>query len=197
MALVILGLIAISVAVNAILYSELTHDSHRPNPTRTMPVGAIGWTQSSISRNVYNITLQSQVEIRAVVHAALDDPRGALAYMREHFPDPIRVFDSGANGTLSIDNRRLAIYRMVVPSSTQIPVRVLTREQASQALLRDPDTPNAQAASAAMHRRYTTRDGGYSIILRGPEGSRISDGCFTNSPFLTADANCSCPPREL
>lgn len=154
-----------------------------------MPVGAIGWTQDSISSRVYNITLQSQVEIRAVVHAALNDPRGALAYMREHFPDPIRVFDSGANGTLSIDNRRLAIYRMVVPSSTQIPVRVLTREQAGQALLRDPDTANAQAASAALHRRYTTRDGGYSIILRGPEGARISDGCFTDSPFMVCPSN--------
>lgn len=154
-----------------------------------MPVGAIGWTQDSISSRVYNITLQSQVEIRAVVHAALNDPRGALAYMREHFPDPIRVFDSGANGTLSIDNRRLAIYRMVVPSSIQIPVRVLTREQAGQALLRDPDTANAQAASAALHRRYTTLDGGYSIILRGPEGARISDGCFTDSPFMVCPSN--------
>ncbi|KAG1894643.1 uncharacterized protein F5891DRAFT_1195093 [Suillus fuscotomentosus] len=143
-----------------------------------MPVGAIGWTQDSISSRVYNITLQSQVEIRAVVHAALNDSRGALAYMREHFPDPIRVFDSGANGTL--------FHRQ--PSACDIPHGRAFQHP-------DPNTANAQAASAALHRRYTTRDGGYSIVLR--VGARISDGCFTNSPFMTADTVCPCMYREL
>ncbi|KAG2139202.1 uncharacterized protein EDB93DRAFT_1163901 [Suillus bovinus] len=180
--IIIGGVIALSVAINAIfkLYHKLTHDDHRLQPVRTMPVGAIGWTQDSISSRVYNVTLDSHVEIQAIVDAALSDPRGALAFMREHFPDPIRIFDSGKNGFLSIDNRRLAIFRMVLSSEIQIPVRVLTREQAGQALLQSPDGVDPKAASDALHRRCTTRDGGFSIMIRGPQRTVISNGCSTN-----------------
>jgi len=158
-------------------------------PISSTPVGAIGWTQNSINRQVYNVTEGNFVEIRTVVNAAMEDPRGPLAFMREHFPEPIRVFDSGASGILSIDNRRLAIYRMVVSSDTLIPVRVLTQEQAGQALLRDQrrNPEDAQAASAALLSRCSTRNGGYSVLIRGT-GLTISQAeCYVNSPFVLTE----------
>lgn len=184
-----------SVAIDAILYNEISHDDHRLVPITTMPVGAIGWTQNTISPKVYNVTEKSLVEIQTVVTEALEDPRGALAFMREYFPDPIRVFDSGKHGTLSIDNRRLAIYRMVVSSDTQIPVRMLTQEQAGQAVAsaknRPDDLADAKSATKALRKRYSTKDGGYSIKINGQPGSTVSQGdCYIRSPFVVCPSSC-------
>lgn len=174
--------IQLSRVVDAVSNSEASHNEARPIPRSQMPVGAIGWTQDSISRRIYNVTLRQQVEIQGVVNAARNDPRGALTFMREHFPDPIRVYDAGEDGTLSVDNRRLAVYHMVVPSDAQIPVRVLTRDQADRALRRDNPT-------GGIHQRYTTINGGYSIVIRGDRTSVSQGVCYIPSPFVVCSSN--------
>lgn len=192
----------LAIAVNAIISDEAPHFEARTIPVTAMPVGAIGWTQDSISRSIYNVTAHDTVPIRDVVRRALNDPRGALTFMREHFPDPIRVFDSGENGTLSLDNRRLTVYRMVVSSDTAIPVRVITREQADREIRATQPRRLRDSSRGGLIRRYTTRNGGYSIEVRDqaePGGPRtvVSQGeCYVESPFVVSRSP-TCGPKLI
>jgi len=152
------------------------------SPRQTMPVGAIGWTQDSVNSHIFNITSNEAVPIMNVVNQALSDPRGAAAYLREAYPDPIRVFDSGRDGILSIDNRRLVAFRMALPADAQIPVIVMTQEQAGQALAGE----RRVNPRTALRRRYTTRDGGYSILIRHDDTTVSQGECYVSSPYVLA-----------
>ncbi|KAG2130762.1 uncharacterized protein EDB93DRAFT_1108285 [Suillus bovinus] len=145
-------------------------------PTSVTPVGVIGWSQDSVNPQVYNVSVSDMVSIRNAVNEALTDQRGVFAYMREHFPDEIRVFNRQGR-IISIDNRRLVIWRLVVSPDTPIPVREITEVEAGQEILRNPDA-NRVMAALALHGRMTTTDGGYSILIRETPEVRVDPNRF-------------------
>ncbi|PBK69364.1 hypothetical protein ARMSODRAFT_956964 [Armillaria solidipes] len=155
---------------------SLYGDNPRPigRPTR-MAVGAIGWTQDSIAPRVYNVTTARYVDLQDQVEAALNAPEGAANYLQRTFPDPIRIYFHPMYGYLSLDNRRLTIFRMALHDAQTMPVRILTEQEAGSELARNPDA-DQQSASLALQRRLTTTDGGYSICIRQPERPVISQG---------------------
>ncbi|KAK0701209.1 hypothetical protein B0T21DRAFT_353792 [Apiosordaria backusii] len=166
---------------------EQPHGTQRvqPGEIRSLPVGSIGWTQDSVRPLVYNVASSQRVPLLERVTAALNDYRGAAAYLREAFPEPITVFYHDDHGFLSIDNRRLTVIRLALAADTLIPVRIVTREEAGRLLARNRDgfDPNETLAQ-----RLTTRDGGYSIIIRGNPRTVVSQGtCYIPSPFVLPD----------
>ncbi|KAF7366081.1 hypothetical protein MVEN_00484400 [Mycena venus] len=72
---------------------------------------------------------------------------------------------------LEQDNRRLTIFRLALPSATQIPVRILTEEEADKALCQESKARKKKAKGLAA--RLTTKDGGYSVIIRFPDAWEV------------------------
>ncbi|KAJ8519556.1 hypothetical protein ONZ45_g3505 [Pleurotus djamor] len=172
-----------------------------------IPIGAIGWTQRTISSRVFNITINDYVPFEQVVRRALGiyDLSVRQAYLRSQF-DPIVVYWDQTAGYLTIDNRRLAIYRLSLPSHVTMPLRAVTREEAGRILATRINEGGRRQVTPeqAILRRYQSRTDGYSINITLPAegtypGGRItlSQIDYVQSPYMIMDNGHSYRHDEL
>jgi hypothetical protein len=109
-----------------------------------LPVNQIGWSQDSISG-----TFQMGGNVQAAVNALRtlnhDQRRDFIA---DTYP-PIRVVCFDQQGWITLDNRRLYIFRQVLDRGTTIRVQVATAAEAEE-----------------LRRKLTTTDEGATIVIR-------------------------------
>ena len=159
-----------------------------------MTLGDIGWTQNTHNKKVYMVSMSKAIDITVVVNAALatvtkDNPQGALKYSEKEF-QPMRVYDSGVNGILSIDNRRLSIYRMAVSPTTTINVIRMTEREAMKAVAEAiwKGVVNAEdllVQQLAKNIRVSTITGSYSIDIKG-KGTLSKADIRIQSPYVVS-----------
>lgn len=108
-----------------------------------LPVGQIGWAQDSIAS-----TFRNGEDLRDA-HLAFRRLSNAerLAIVRTY--PRIRVVQFETQGWITLDNRRLYLFRTVLEPGTPIPVRVATYQEAQE-----------------LRYKLTTRDSGATIVVR-------------------------------
>ncbi|KAK0186212.1 hypothetical protein F5146DRAFT_1069854 [Armillaria mellea] len=115
-----------------------------------LPVDQVGWSQDSIAG-----TFRTGQDIRAAsiaLRRLSEDERIAVVAT---YP-PIRVVEFETQGWITLDNRRLFLFRAILSPGTPIPVRVATAEEARELIY-----------------KLTTKNEGASIVVRAnPRGNR-------------------------
>ncbi|PPQ65110.1 hypothetical protein CVT24_003071 [Panaeolus cyanescens] len=108
-----------------------------------LPVGSIGWAQDSIAS-----TFRNGEDLRNA-HLAFRRLTNAerLDIIRTY--PPIRVVQFETQGWITLDNRRLYLFRSVLDPGTHIPVRIATYQEAQE-----------------LRYKLTTRDSGATIVVR-------------------------------
>jgi len=119
------------------------HTAVNPGCEFDLPVGLIGWSQDSIAG-----TFRDGTDVQASINAL----RGVTNDQRRAFIATyplIRVASFEGQGWITLDNRRLFVFRSLLLPTTPITVRLATYEEAQE-----------------LRRKLTTRDEGATIVIR-------------------------------
>ncbi|KZT34448.1 hypothetical protein SISSUDRAFT_1122246 [Sistotremastrum suecicum HHB10207 ss-3] len=196
-------------------------------PTQ-LPLGTIGWTQDSVSylmssamrrrvTNRYEVEEYEANQIMEYVRNARTaeymasqqppslpftsnyiQPGAARTYLLGVFPQPLRVFWHSDFGYLSLDNRRLAIFRLALDLAEMMPVTLLTPEAARaelQGIMYSHETRvPAPGERDLLAERTTTNNGGFSIVVR--QGHRANQPAPVAGTPTQVDQNCYGPSRH-
>ncbi|KAG6908518.1 hypothetical protein DXG01_004370 [Tephrocybe rancida] len=108
-----------------------------------LPVEQVGWAQDSIAS-----TFRNGEDLRDAHLAFRNLSNGERLAIVRTYP-AIRVVEFQTQGWITLDNRRLYLFRTVLDPGTQIPVRVATPQEAQE-----------------LRFKLTTRDEGATIVVR-------------------------------
>lgn len=108
-----------------------------------LAVGEVGWSQDSIAG-----TFRDGGDIRVMINELRQMSLESRIQLVREFP-PIRVVQFEDQGWITLDNRRLHIFRSILPPGTQITARIATLAEAQE-----------------LRRKLTTRDEGATIAVR-------------------------------
>lgn len=109
-----------------------------------LPVGLIGWSQDSIADS-FRDGRDLQVAINALRRLTHEE---RVEIVTTTYP-PVRVVQFEDQGWITLDNRRLFVFRSVLLPTTPIPIQVATLEEAQE-----------------LRRKLTTEDEGATIVVR-------------------------------
>lgn len=113
-----------------------------------LAVGLVGWSQDSI---------RSSFRTGEDIQAAINVLRALPHEQRIHFLaafEPIRVVDFDDQGWITLDNRRLYIFRSLLLPRTPMSMRITTYEEAQE-----------------LRYKLTTTDEGATIVVRSNRNS--------------------------
>lgn len=114
-----------------------------------LPVGLVGWSQDSIAGRFRD----GRSFTRAITALRAESLEVRVAFLAEM--GPIRVVEfQGDVGWITLDNRRLHMFRSLLPPGTPLTMRVATYEEAME-----------------LKRKLTTRNGGAAIVVRSNRNS--------------------------
>lgn len=109
----------------------------------SLPVGLVGWSQDSISG-----TFRDGRDIQATINALRGGTNEQRRAFLATFP-PIRVVYFVGQGWITLDNRRLYVFRTLLLPGTLMTMRVATIGEAQE-----------------LRRKLTNRYGGANIVFR-------------------------------
>ncbi|KAI9452408.1 hypothetical protein BJY52DRAFT_1292939 [Lactarius psammicola] len=107
-----------------------------------LPVGSIGWSQDSISGS-----FRDGKDIRTLVNSLRQLSHEERVQLVGEFP-PIRVVGFVTQGYITLDNRRLFLFRQLLDPGTQITVRIATYQETEE-----------------LKTKLTTNDEGATIVI--------------------------------
>ena len=154
--------------------------SPQPGQCYMIPIGRIYWTQASISSTFrdppYERLRTWHLRLRRM---PLQERLAFINDLDVGFP-PIRIVGFSSSSFwpdnqrwFSLDNRRLWVYRSVLPPETQIYVRIATRQEAAELI-----------------NKLTTSSNGETVIVRGDERRRQTRTVSSILRALYAGYNC-------
>ncbi|KAJ8503315.1 hypothetical protein ONZ45_g10970 [Pleurotus djamor] len=152
---------AFSVEIPDFLFKRELDALPQGNTTK-MALSTIGFTQDSIASevHVHNAGEFTKTAIKTFLEEAKKQPGEKETYLNSKFPDKIQVFyHDTMKKYLSIDNRRLCIFKEILGKDAKIDVVVYTLA----------DIKTVLKGEANYKKRVSTKNDGVTIQVRGKD----------------------------
>ncbi|KAJ8515199.1 hypothetical protein ONZ45_g7338 [Pleurotus djamor] len=135
--------------------SVSARDFDAPTPQETsFTLDELGFTQDSVSRSVH-IPKDGHLENIALFINGARNHTDPKTYLTTVFPKILRIYRDDEYGYLSIDNRRLCVFKQVLGPAASIDVLLYSREDIDQLLkeehVKGVELSNSRATSSITH----------------------------------------------